>query len=1028
MTDADRQPSNADSQGDLIDAAFQQVEAAAVQPARMPGAISGWSKLPVDLFPGYEVVGEIHRGGQGVVFQAVQKYTKRDVAIKVLLEGAFASAAARRRFEREIEIVAQLKHPNIISIFHSGQTAEGYQYCVMDYVPGLPLDRHVRDKSLALRDVLKIFSTVCDAVAHAHRHGIIHRDLKPPNILVGNDGVVKVLDFGLARQAVQADGTLVSSTGQIIGTLPYMSPEQARGESDVIDTRTDIYALGVILYELLTGSYPYPVLGQMADVLRHISETPPTPPSRSWTRESGVLSSTSKRRRAGDCPIDGELQTIILKTLSKEPERRYQSANALGQDVRRYLAGEAIEARRDSGFYVLRKTVKRYRGLLVTLSVIVLSLVVGLGAALTMYGQAERARAREATQRQAAQDNEQMANAQRDRAERVAVFMGDIFEGVGPSVALGRDTQMLRALLDDATTRIEEGELDDSPAAKWYLLDTLANIYVDLAELEPARRQAEAAIAVLDQNEITRTEDRAQSLTTLGHVLEEQGEYEQAVKVYEQVETIHRSQHGDTHLNVAATIADLGSVAKRQGEYEQAIEHFQHVLTMRRSLLQESDPLIAKTHNDLAGAYRYLGRYDEAQKHYAEALNLYRAAYGENHPAIAETMCNVARTLHGQSKLAAAAEMFAAALEMCERLFGTEHIQVANTINDLGDVQYGQGDFKLAATTYRKALDMRRRLLGENHPDVATSLGNLATAVGKLGRWEESVQLQRESLEISRRHLGNEHHSIVVGIKNLADALIRCGQYQEAESLLKESTMLRAKIFGPRSASVATGKISMGILLQRQERLPEAEALYREALEIYREDLGDNHRFVASARHSLASALALQGELAEAEAQIRASLAIRREVYGDDSPYTAMTVEKLASILFDAGNFNSAAEQYEALLRIKRALRPAEHADIPFVQSKLAQARYRAGAWQEAESLSRTVLANVNAREKTTARALETLTDSLIDRGEFAAAEAVLLDYFGEAEDSPDGAPNGYDLYFQMLSGIYEDWAEAEYD
>ncbi len=327
-----------------------------------PVVASSSSGLPNAAFPGYEIVRKLSAGGQGVVYQAIQTSTKRKVAIKVLLDGAYASKSAERRFEREIELVASLKHPNIISIFHSGKTPDGRPFCVMDYVRGVSLNQYVRDEKLTLEDALKLFGAVCEAVNYAHQKGVIHRDLKPSNILVDSEGAPKVLDFGLAKTVGGPEQTLISMTGQVMGTLPYMSPEQAQGNPDKIDIRTDVYALGVILYEMLTGQYPYPVVGQMADVLKHIAETEPTPPSRSWKCESGVTQrSKQKRLRAGDCPIDDEVQTIVLKTLSKERARRYQSAGELVKDVKHYLAGEPIEAKRDSGWYVVRKLLYNHR-------------------------------------------------------------------------------------------------------------------------------------------------------------------------------------------------------------------------------------------------------------------------------------------------------------------------------------------------------------------------------------------------------------------------------------------------------------------------------------------------------------------------------------------------------------------------------------------------------------------------------------------------------------------------------------------
>jgi WD40 repeat protein/tRNA A-37 threonylcarbamoyl transferase component Bud32 len=349
-------------------------------------------------FPGYEIVREIHRGGQGVVYQAVQKVTKRPVAIKVMREGPFASRRDKARFDREVEVLKQLDHPNIVTVHDSGK-AGGFFYYVMDYVEGESLDGWVASSQRTVDEVLRLFATICDAVNAAHLRGVIHRDLKPSNIRVDREGRPHVLDFGLAKMAADdSQAPKVTLTGQFLGSLPWASPEQAEGDPRKIDVRADVYSLGVMLYQMLTGRFPYAVVGAMRDVLDNILRAEPARPS------------TTRRQ------INDEVETIVLKCLSKEPARRYQIAGELAADIRHYLAGEPIEAKRDSGLYLLKKTLRRYRVPVTVATGFVLLLAVGLAVTLSLYLRAEKAKQAEALQRVRADQKTLLAEQERDRA------------------------------------------------------------------------------------------------------------------------------------------------------------------------------------------------------------------------------------------------------------------------------------------------------------------------------------------------------------------------------------------------------------------------------------------------------------------------------------------------------------------------------------------------------------------------------------------------------------------------------------
>ena len=356
----------------------------------------------VDAIAGYEIQGEIHRGGQGVVYRAVQVGTKRCVAIKFMHSGGYATDLLKKRFEREVQLAGSLRHPGIVPVFDSGLRSGQYYY-VMDYIAGVCLDEYAEAQHLSTRDTAALFVPVCEAVDYAHKRGVIHRDLKPSNVLVDTDGQSHIVDFGLAKLGTgdSLESQKLSLTGQVMGTLHYLSPEQARGDSDAVDTRSDVYSLGVMLYRLLTGHLPYNLSGSLVKDLQ-------------------LIQTASPKAVSG---IGHELLTIVFKALDKEPDRRYQSAGDLGRDIARFLRGETIEAKRDSVLYVLRKTLWRHR--IATSIAVLFALLVCTSAVVgwSLYLDAEKARSDEFIASQNYRRERDAARRLREESQRQRYFV-----------------------------------------------------------------------------------------------------------------------------------------------------------------------------------------------------------------------------------------------------------------------------------------------------------------------------------------------------------------------------------------------------------------------------------------------------------------------------------------------------------------------------------------------------------------------------------------------------------------------------
>lgn len=705
----------APSDDDLIAMARLQVQQA-VTPPSGSAAVGFVGELPpAEAFPNYQLLRELHRGGQGVVYLAVQKSTKRKVAIKVAKEGPFASTRELARFEREVQILGQLDHPNVVSIHDSGHAA-GLVYYVMDYVSGKSLDEWEKDSEHDLRGTLALFAKVCDAVNAAHLRGVIHRDLKPGNIRVGHDGEPKVLDFGLAKIAggsYSDSMDLMTMTGQFVGSPAWASPEQAEGKPGLIDTRTDVYSLGVMLYHSLTGRFPYEVSGGLREVLNNIIAAEPIRPS------------TLSRR------IDDEVETIVLKALEKDRERRYQTAGELGRDLRRYLAGEPIEAKRASDIYFIRKTIVRHKGVVATVGLVLGTIVAGGVVSTIFWQQAERALS---------------------RAQALANFSRRMLAPIEPDNARGSDTTLIQAALRESGDAIAT-ELSTHPAAAAEMRDTIGELFFRIGRYEEAAAHLQPAHDWLSVHR-PGTVAHADALFHLAQVKAELrglADLAAAAGMAERAAEIRARRLGPNHPTVAEALDLAGYAHKQMGRLPEAQELYDRAA---RILGDAEIEAVAEGLTNRADLYRDLGRNDLAIAAVERCIAIRTKLYGA-----------------GSAKVAIANQLYASYLERRGL--------------DTGNAE----DLRRAEQIFRdsEATLVGKLKLEDGHPYVAATRNKLGTFLDRNGRSQEAEALLRANLAARLARLGPAHPLVAVSRMTLARTLRSQQRFDQAAALLAEN-------------------------------------------------------------------------------------------------------------------------------------------------------------------------------------------------------------------------------------------------
>jgi serine/threonine protein kinase/tetratricopeptide (TPR) repeat protein len=697
--------------GSFLDAPAPGLEDSATSTAHY----SHFSEGPGAVIGPYKLLQQIGEGGMGAVFMAEQSAPlQRTVALKIIKPG-MDSRQVIARFEAERQAVAMMDHPNIAKVLDAGTTDSGRPYFVMELVKGVPITQFCDGKRLCLRDRLELFTHVCQAVQHAHQKGVIHRDLKPTNVLVAeydNRAVPKVIDFGVAKATGQrlTERTMFTEFGQVLGTMEYMSPEQAKLNQLDVDTRSDIYSLGVLLYELLAGSTPFAgnrlkeaAFDEMLRIIRE--EEPPKPSTRlsslSLGERAGVTATSSLASIASNRhteparlskDVRGELDWIVMRALEKDRNRRYETATGFAADVERHLQDQAVEAGPPSAAYRFRKFVSRNRAALATLALVSAALVLGTVVstwqavrATTAARIADTARLAEGAQRieaerqrRQAEASERLAHIEAAKSRQVAQFLKDMLGGAGPWVALGQDTTLLRSILDRTATRIDT-DLANQPEVQGELFNEIGLVYWSIGEPEKSEAAYRQAVAVQRRTLGGSHPDLANSLFGLAQSLEDLKRPEESEALYRESLEMRRAIYGNEHWQVAACLNNITSTLVAQGKFAEAEAICREALSMKRKLFPGNHPELAISLRDLGLVRRSQGKLLEAERLLREALAIFRQALGDTHPDVAITLGGLADVLSAAGNLAEAETVNREALAIKTELYESNSFHVNNT-------------------------------------------------------------------------------------------------------------------------------------------------------------------------------------------------------------------------------------------------------------------------------------------------------------------------------------------------------------
>jgi len=972
---------------------------------------------PGTLIGPYRLVRQIGEGGFGVVFLAEQLHpVTRRVALKIIKLGMDTKQVVAR-FEVERQALAMMDHPHIARVIDAGATETGRPYFVMEYVPGRAITQYCDEENLAIQPRLELFEQVCQAVQHAHSKGIIHRDLKPSNILVATvDGnpQVKIIDFGIAKATSQklTEMTLATEHLQVIGTLQYMSPEQASGSLD-IDTRTDVYALGVILYELLTGSTPFDLHTMQdaffSEIQRMIREVDPPKPSTRLNESSETIASVAARRRIEPkrlgLLVRGELDWIVMKALEKDRLRRYESAHGLGEDLRRYLGGDAVVAAPPSALYRLRKFSRRNRGTVLAASAVAAALLIGLVAFAWQANVARHerdaavlARTAEAEQRRIADEQRAEAKRQqglaeanaaaeslaRKRAEATSEFVTDALHSADPNYG-GEQGITVATAMEQAAKLLDEGAFRDEPDIEASMRRVIADVLSRNGRMADALPLAEKSLAILKGLPGDHEQEIATATNLVATIQQDLGRANLAEPMFERAlemqQRLHPGDHDDVakslnnlamarvHLlrhaeaepllvrslemrermnpsgddaDLAMSLNNLATITDQLGRRSESIPIYERSLAMY-DRLYDAHPQLAMSLYNLGQVYISTGRLADSEKNLERALEMYVQLFESDHPDVARALSGVANIRRVMGRLAESESMGVASLDMRKRLFPGDHREVALAIEDLTRTQKEAGKSAEALVNAEELLAMRRRLAPSGNPDTAKALDLVASIHESRDELAAAAPLLAEAVEIYVGFYGPDHVDVGRAKNRLAYVLVGLGEVDEAIATSNEAVAILRRAVQGDSPLLAAGMATLGLIYDTAKRPAESEAQLAEALAMVQRYWKGDHWDIAQAFANHGRALRKLGRKDEARQAYDAAVAMHRRRTPGGSTDLASALNNSGSALLAMDEPAAALPLLEEALTMAERLYGAASPRLARYQKSVEECRTKLG-------------------------------------------------------------------------------------